>query len=105
MKPIFLFLALAALLAGCAGVEAPTPEHLDAIGVKNGANALDALSNLGHEGFQCQASGTRHEVFNCTKMQPANLGLSTCVTHLDFRADENDRVEKLIVYDVACAGF
>jgi hypothetical protein len=104
MKPTLL-LALAALLAGCASVEAPTPEHLDAIGVKNGENALDALSNLGHEGFQCQASGARHEVFNCTKMQPANLGLSTCVTHLDFRADEKNRVEKLIVYDVACAGF
>ena len=105
MKPTLLPIALAALLAGCASVEPPTPQHLDAIGVKNGENALDALSNLGHEGFQCQASGARHEIFDCSKMQPTDLGLSTCVSRIDFRADEKNRVEKLVVYNVACAGF
>lgn len=100
-----LTFALATLLSACAGVGPPTSAHLDAIGVKNGENALDALSNLGHEGFQCQASGARHEIVDCTKMQPTDLGLSTCVSRIDFRTDENNRVEKLKVYDVACAGF
>jgi|GEM_PF-6080137 len=105
MKPTLLPIALAVLLASCASVEPPTPQYLDAIGVKNGENALDALSNLGHDGFQCQASGARHEIFDCSKMQPTDLGLSTCVSRIDFRADEKNRVEKLKVYDVACAGF
>ena len=104
MKSSFLALCLTTLLSACADVEAPTSEHLNAIGVKNGENALDALSNLGHEGYQCQASGEKHEIFDCSKTEFIKLGLSSCVSRLDFRADEKNRVEKLVVYDVACAG-
>jgi hypothetical protein len=105
MKSNSLLFALTALLCSCASLPAPTPEHLDAIGVKNGANALDALSNLGHEGFQCQASGAKHENFDCSRMEPAYLGLSTCIVRLNFSASDSNLVEKLFVRNVACAGF
>lgn len=104
MKRLILPSLLCALLCACAAPQPPTSEQLDAIGVKNGANAMDAEHALSQEGYHCDASGAQHENLNCSKMKSAYLTLAGCIVRVEFRVSRN-LVENLSVPEVACASF
>lgn len=91
----------AACMAGCSAPAKLSPEHLDAIGVREGASYWVAQQKLAREGYQCFVTGAKRENFDCTKTEGF---FPTCVLRVEFKVNDENAISKVRVADPACIG-
>lgn len=93
--------AVAICTSGCSTPAKMSADQLAAIGVVEGIRYWDAQGRLAREGYQCFVTGEKRENFSCSK----TVGLfPTCLSRVEFVADDNNLVSRLRVADPACMG-